>query len=163
MSNCPSIDWASHHQANIYLHRYLYADIDIDGEHHCSISRYLEHHFFLSAFKSSSASHSRASQDCECPASPSPSSRWNSLIVLALSLVGLPGITESVGALCSQDIQNIICKQNSKREQKFILYLSPLLIQVPLSHQCDLQNPSPTIKWLKISEWGLTWQSSGSC
>ena len=46
MSNCPSIDWASHHQANIFLHRYLYADIDKDREHHCSISRYLEHHFF---------------------------------------------------------------------------------------------------------------------
>ena len=79
MSNCPSIDWASRRQANIFLHRYLYAHIDKDREHHCSISRYLEHHFFLSAFKSSSASRSRASQDCECPASPSPSNRWNSI------------------------------------------------------------------------------------
>ena len=77
---------------------------------------------------------------------PPPPIGGTQLPYSCLGLAGLPGITESVGALCSWDIQNVLCKQNSKREQKLILYLSPLLIQVPLFHQCDLQDPSPKIK-----------------
>ena len=142
MSNCPSIDWASHHQANIFLHRYLYADIDKDREHHCSISRYLEHHFFLSAFKSSSASHSRASQDCECPASPSPSSRWNSLnLFLPWVLLGSQA-SRNQWELCAHGTSRMLYANRIARESRNSYYISLLCsykFPCPISVTCKIQ------------------------